>query len=121
LPVVPGATKALVVLVLVLVLVGLEVPGGVHPTKKLPCCLGSVWMQRCGNFFWFLVVHVRNGCGALLPRVMSGVLLVARLGWFILWILNFEGRPSWLVWCQGYVANVMLKQMGLFFFSFQST
>jgi len=43
LPVVPGATEALVVLV-VLVLVGLEVPGGVHPTKKLPCCLGSVWI-----------------------------------------------------------------------------
>jgi hypothetical protein len=70
----------------------------------------------CGNFFWFLVVHVRNGCGALLPRVVSGVLLVARLGWFVLWILNFEGKLSWLVWCQGYVADVMLKQMGLFFF-----
>jgi hypothetical protein len=39
-PVGPGATGALVVLVLV----GLEVPGGVHPTKKLPCCLGSVWI-----------------------------------------------------------------------------
>ena len=72
----------------------------------------------CGNFFWFLVVHVRNGCGALLPRVMSGVLLVARLGWFISWILNFEGRLSWLVWCQGYVADVMLKQISKWAFFF---
>ena len=71
-----------------LVLVGLEVPGGVHPTKKLPCCLGSVWMQRCGNFFWFLVVHVRNGCGALLPRVMSGVLLVCQA--WVVYIVDFK-------------------------------
>jgi len=42
----------------------------------------------CGNFFWFLVVHVRNGCGALLPRVMSGVLLVCQA--WVVYIVDFK-------------------------------